>query len=155
MNNREKVLYGPQQAQDLELVILLNRAVNLHNRHAAEVFRKHGLTTMQFAVLEALYHKGDLKVGEIVEKILATGGNMTVVLNNLEREDMIARSVHPQDSRSWLIAITEKGRKKIEDIFPEYLEVVRTFFSVLPEGEKSATIRSLKRFLDQEFLKKG
>ena len=155
MNNRREALYGPQHAQDLELVVVLNRAANLHNRHATEVFRKHGLTTMQFAVLEALYHKGDLKVGEIVEKILATGGNMTVVLNNLEREGMVVRCAHPQDSRSWLISITEKGKRKIEDIFPEYLEIIQTFFSVLPEEEKSAVVRSLKKLIGQELSRGG
>lgn len=149
MNKRE-ALYGHAHAQDLELVITLNRAANGHNRRAAEVFRRHGLTTMQFAVLEVLYHRGDLKIGEIIAKILSTGGNMTVVVNNLERDGMVARRVHPEDSRASLISITDRGRGKIEALFPEYLEVIGTFFRALSEKEKDVVAQSLRRVIRQD-----
>jgi len=41
--------------------------------------------------MEALYHLGDLKICEIIEKTLSTSGNMTVVIRNLEKESYITR----------------------------------------------------------------
>ena len=63
MTTRKRILYGPEHAQDLKMVIALSRAVNAHSKAALEVFRKYGLTTAQFAVLEVLFHKGPLKIG--------------------------------------------------------------------------------------------
>lgn len=59
-----------------------------------------GLTSSQFAVLEALYNKGDLKICEIIEKILTTSGNITVVIKNLEKEEFISKYPDPEDKRS-------------------------------------------------------
>ena len=49
-------------------LIAMHRIVNELDRRTAAIARKYGLTLPQFAVLEALYHKGDLSVGELKER---------------------------------------------------------------------------------------
>ncbi|NRT71882.1 DNA-binding MarR family transcriptional regulator [Clostridium beijerinckii] len=61
-------------------------------------------------MLEVLYHKGDLRVGEILEKTLSTGGNMTVIIDNLAKDNLIERRPDPKDMRASLISISEKGK---------------------------------------------
>ncbi|NRT87461.1 DNA-binding MarR family transcriptional regulator [Clostridium beijerinckii] len=57
-----------------------------------------------------LYHKGDLRVSEILEKTLSTGGNMTVVIDNLAKDNLIERRPNPKDRRASLISLSEKGK---------------------------------------------
>ncbi len=44
-----------------------------------------GLTESQFGVLDSLFHLGPMKQKEIGKKILKSGGNITMVINNLEK----------------------------------------------------------------------
>jgi len=145
----KKALFGQESVIDLRMVIGLNRSTNLLGRRAGPIFRKHGLTTMQFAVLEALYHKGDLKIGEIIEKVLTTSGNMTVVINNLEREGLVDKRPAPTDSRAFIISLTESGRARMEAVFPEYLADMRNTMSALTDDEKQAVVLALKKLCGQ------
>ncbi len=147
METRKRILYGPEHTPDLKLVIALSRAVNAHNRAALEVFRKHGLTMAQFAVLEVLHHKGPMKIGEISEKILSTSGNMTVVIQNMERDGLIECCKHPRDNRARLIVITDNGAKKLQNLFPEYLEAMTRVFSPVAGEEKQIIAQALKKIL--------
>ncbi|MCR1955016.1 MarR family transcriptional regulator [Clostridioides mangenotii] len=137
--------YGKENDLNLKTLIALTRSTNKLNRRSNTVFRNHGLSTMQFAVLEVLYHKGDLRIGEIIEKILATGGNMTVVINNLVKEGMVEKYTDPKDSRSNIIHITDKGKSKIEEIFPEHLLDLDDFLKNISSEEKHKLIDILKK----------
>ena len=64
-------------------LIAMHRIVNELDRRTA-IARKYGLTLPQFAVLEALYHKGDLSVGELKESVLSTDGTIPVVTRHLK-----------------------------------------------------------------------
>ncbi|MGL4453137.1 MAG: MarR family winged helix-turn-helix transcriptional regulator, partial [Sarcina sp.] len=93
----------------LSAFIALKRANQYITKKEMVTIRETGLTMSQFAVLEILYSKGDLTVGEIINGVLSTSGNMTVVLKNLEKEDYIKKYKGPQDKRSYIVTLTEKG----------------------------------------------
>jgi MarR family 2-MHQ and catechol resistance regulon transcriptional repressor len=137
--------YGEKNDLNLKTLIAVTRSANKLNRRSNTIFRNHGLSTMQFAVLEVLYHKGDLRIGEIIEKILATGGNMTVVINNLVKEGMVEKCTDPNDSRSNIIHLTDKGKDKIEEIFPEHLLDLNEFLKDISFEEKHILIDILKK----------
>lgn len=141
----KKKEYGEKNSLNLKTIIALNRSNNLINKKSNTLFKSHGLTTMQFAVLEVLYHKGDLKIGEIIEKILATGGNMTVVIQNLLKEGMVEKHYAPDDQRASVIKITQKGKAKIEEIFPKHLELLETQLQVFSKEEKENLIQLLRK----------
>ncbi len=144
MKVRNRLPYGEKHEVNLKTVIALNRATNHLNRRAAAVFRRHGLTLMQFAVLEILYHRGALAVGEITRRILATGGNMTVVLKNLMKEGLITRCASFSDNRVAIVSLTARGAAKMEQLFPEYLEDLDDFLNCLPDAEKRALTTTLR-----------
>ena len=127
--DNEKNTYGELVDLNLKALIALSRCTqNVHKREYKTI-KEGGLTVSQFAVLEILYHKGDLKVCEIIDKILSTGGNMTVVIDNLVKENLVKRCTDPKDRRVNLISITEEGRNLISDIFPKHLENINEIFS--------------------------
>jgi len=139
--------YGELNDLNLKALIALSRCTqNVHKREYKTI-KEGGLTVSQFAVLEVLYHKGDLRVCEIIDKILSTGGNMTVVIDNLVKENLVKRCIDPKDRRVNLISITEEGRNLISEIFPKHLENINEIFSVLTAEEKKNLISLLKKLL--------
>ena len=76
---------SPQRLALLTYVKLM-RAANSARSLAARSLQDMGLTLTQFAVLEALYHVGPMSLSEVARKVLTTGGNLTMVAGNLEKQ---------------------------------------------------------------------
>jgi len=115
------------------------------NRHLAEA----NLTVSQFGTLEVLLHLGPLNQRAIGEKLLKSGGNITMVIDNLERLNYVSRKPDPEDRRAVLIHLTPEGKSFIEEFFPKHLEKIKEEFSVLSEGEKK-TLANLCRKLGKK-----
>lgn len=131
---------------NLSTLIAFTRAEHkIHNLEYSSI-KKSGLTISQFGVLEALYSKGDLRICEIIEKILTTSGNITVVIKNLEKEGLVKRNPDSLDKRSTIISITDKGKNIIEEILPEHIKNINDIFSVLTDEEKILLKSILKKF---------
>ena len=73
---------------NLKLFLILNRCGLSVNKNIYPIFKKENITESQFYVLELLYHKGDMKIKEILEKTFSTGGTMTVIIENLLKEEL-------------------------------------------------------------------
>jgi len=144
MDNK-KISYGELSDLNLKTLIALSRATNSVHRREYKTIKEGGLTVSQFSVLEVLYHKGALKVQEIIEKTLSTGGNMTVVIENLVKDDLVMRFKDPEDKRVNLISITNKGKALIDSIFPSHIENINEIFNVLTEEEKKSLIAISKK----------
>ena len=99
----------------------------------------------QFTVLEALYHKGSMNINEIIKAVLSSSGNMTVVISNLEKLELITKCINPDDKRSSLITISEKGREIIEEIFPLHLKDLQEVFQTLSSEDKEMLLATLKK----------
>lgn len=129
----------------LNAFIKLMRSVeslnNRLNRHLAEA----DLTVSQFGVLEVLHHLGPLNQRTIGEKLLKSGGNITMVIDNLEKCGHVKRENDPNDRRAVLIHLTDKGKTFIADFFPRHLGKIKEEFSVLSEEEKKELARLCKK----------
>lgn len=101
------------------------------HRHLAD----HGLTTSQFGALEALYHKGPLCQREIGLKILKTSGNMTTVIDNLEKRELVVRVKDLADRRRISVELTPAGFDLIDTVFPIHAEIAEQAFAVMGPGE--------------------
>lgn len=114
---------------------------NRLNRHLAEA----DLTLSQFGTLEVLHHLGPLNQRSIGEKLLKSGGNITMVIDNLEKCGHVKRKRDPKDRRAVLIHLTPQGKEFIEDFFPKHLEKIKEEFSVLTEEEKDTLAEICKK----------
>ncbi|GAB6108076.1 MarR family transcriptional regulator [Fusibacter bizertensis] len=108
-------------------------------------FGNYDLTIAQFGVLETLYHLGDLKICELIDKTLSTSGNMTVVIRNLEKEGLIERHVKAEDRRAFVIGLTDEGSRLIKEVFDAHLAVLEGFFINLDQDEKQLLQKMLKK----------
>ncbi len=131
---------------ELSTLVVFTRAEHVIHKKEFETVKRSGLTPAQFGVLEALYNKGDLQICELIEKILTTSGNITVVIKNLERDRLVKRNPDPKDKRSWIISLTDEGKQVIESILPDHIQNIRNIFDILTDEEKMTLKTILKKF---------
>lgn len=94
------------------------------------------LTISQFGVLEALYHKGPLCQKDIAAKILKSTGNITLVIDNLEKQRLVRRERDTEDRRYLTIHLTETGAALIADVFAAVEKSIVSEMASLTESEQ-------------------
>ena len=77
----------------------------------------HGLTPTQLGVLEAILHLGPLTQRQLSRKVLTSAGNMTDVIDKLERRRLVHRERSETDRRAIVVDLTEEGRTLISRLF--------------------------------------
>ena len=122
---------------------LIRSAESLSSRINLEL-SEYGLTESQFGVLDALLHLGPMKHKEIGKKILKSGGNITMVINNLERRELVQRKRGEQDKRQFIIHLTSKGKNKILDTLPHISKSIKKHFEILNKEEQKELQRLCK-----------
>jgi len=104
----------------LQTFTKLIRAAETVTAKAHSRLPEYDLTISQFGVLEALLHLGPLCQKDIAAKILKSTGNITQVIDNLEKRKLVVRRQNNEDRRYYNIHLTGKGRSFITAIFPEH-----------------------------------
>jgi MarR family 2-MHQ and catechol resistance regulon transcriptional repressor len=135
-----------KEVQALNAYINLFRAVDSLAARANARLEVAGLTNGQFGVLEALLHLGPLCQRELGEKLLRTGGNITLVVDNLEREGLVRRERSRRDRRLVNVQLTPKGEKLIRKVFPGHARAIASEMGHLTHTEQ-AWLRRLCRKL--------
>jgi MarR family 2-MHQ and catechol resistance regulon transcriptional repressor len=124
------------EMRTLDTFIKLTRCTNSLLARLAERNSIGELTYSQFAVLEALYHIGPMSAGEVSQKILKSGGNLTLVIDNLERDGLVRRERDGKDRRVIHVHLTEAGKRKVEAVLPGHVAALVDEFKVLSAGEQ-------------------
>lgn len=137
--------YGDEIDLALSLWVKLARAYASFNKHTMKDIAGFGVTQAQFGVLECLGHLGPLTLGELTKKMLVSGGNMTVVVNNLERGGYVIRTKDVKDRRVMRIRLSPKGKESFDTIFVKHAEFVRKTASVLTPDEQKELGSLLKK----------
>jgi MarR family 2-MHQ and catechol resistance regulon transcriptional repressor len=99
-----------------------------------------------FAVLEALLHKGPLPVNEIGKKVLLTSGSITVAVDRLETKRFVERRAHGTDRRARVVHLTKEGRKVITRAYADHAaDMERLASASLTRAERKTLIGLLKK----------
>jgi MarR family 2-MHQ and catechol resistance regulon transcriptional repressor len=126
----------PREERALSAYVKLARAANAALVYARASFDDSGLTPSQFAVLEALFHVGPLCLGDLARRILTSGGNLTLVVDNLEKRGLVKRQQQNPDKRFVLATITPAGRTLIAKIFPDHSRRIAEIMGRLNSAEQ-------------------
>src|SRR3989440_11257754 len=135
----------PQKDPALELFVVLWRASNWVSAYAERDARCHGLNPTEFAILEALYHKGPLPLQQIGEKVLISSGNITYAVDKLEQKQLLVRKPAAHDRRVIFAELTPQGQELLETLFPQHAEVIRAAVSSLSPEEQIQAIQLLRK----------
>lgn len=99
-----------------------------------------------FAVLEALLHKGPLPVNEIGRKVLLTSGSITVAVDRLETKGLVERRASGTDRRARIVHLTKEGRRLIERAYAKHAaDMEQIAAASLTTPERATLIRLLKK----------
>ncbi len=137
--------YGRKIDAALGMWVKLARAHSTMAKLTDENIRSFGLTTPQFGVLECLGHLGPMTIGELCRKQLVSGGNMTVVVDNLATSGLVERIPSKDDRRAIVVRLTAKGKKLFRDIFIQHAKFITSATGVLTEGEQEQLGDLLKK----------
>ncbi|WP_339230175.1 MarR family transcriptional regulator [Oceanobacillus sp. FSL K6-2867] len=128
----------------LKAYVVLMKAYKSIEERIKKDISSHGMRTSDFAILEALYHKGKQTIRQISEAVLINTGSITYVIDKLENKELLERSNCKDDRRVVYIQLTEQGRQLMENIFPKHQKVIEDLFDGISEEEKKTIIHVLK-----------
>jgi len=125
-----------EEVAALDVFIKLMRAANSVMGRVDSQLAKEGLTASQFGTLESLYHLGPLCQRDLGRKLLKSGGNITVVIDNLEKRGLVRRERDTEDRRFITVHLTESGQALIREVFPRQLARIVERMAALTDTEK-------------------
>nr|WP_208296304.1 MarR family transcriptional regulator [Telluria antibiotica] len=111
-----------------------------------------GITLPRFDLMAQLErHPDGLRMGELSKRMMVTGGNVTGIADQLERERLVVRVPDPQDGRAFMVKLTPRGRKTFAEMAAVHEEWVADLFRDIPATDKAAMIAlldTMKRHLN-------
>lgn len=128
----------------LNTFIKLIRSGNTLSSGINLILAKNSLTESQYNLLDALYHLGCLTQKELGKKLLKSGGNITMVIDNLEKQGLVERISGEKDRRTYTVHLTVKGKNKIKSVLPGIVKFIKNEMNILTENEQLEVQRLCK-----------
>jgi MarR family transcriptional regulator, 2-MHQ and catechol-resistance regulon repressor len=125
--------------------LVMMKAMQAITRYALANLEKTGLGLSDFAVLEALLHKGPLPVNVIGPKVNLTPGSISVAVDRLVTKGLVSRAESSQDRRVRIVALTPRGKSVITPIFRAHVSTLEKVFAGLSRDEIRRLEEQLKR----------
>ena len=130
----------------VHVFLVLWKAASAVHAYAEKSILELEMCGSDFAVLEALLHKGPLPVNEIGKKVLLTSGSITVAVDRLETKGFVERRAHGTDRRARVVHLTKEGRKLITRAYADHAaDLERLTSASLTRAERGTLIRLLKK----------
>lgn len=134
-----------REATGIYLWNVLMKAHHALREVALRSIENTGMCFSDFAVLEALLHKGPMAVNAIGAKVHLTSGSITTAVDRLESRGLVARQNDAADRRTRIVVLTDEGRKQIEAMFAAHEADMNRAMDVIPAAERMELIGLLKR----------
>jgi MarR family 2-MHQ and catechol resistance regulon transcriptional repressor len=128
----------------LKLWVVLSRAYASVYAHATAHAAEHGLSLTEFAILEILYHRGRMVLGDIQRRILVSSGGITFLVDRLADKGLVVRQECLEDRRAKWVSLTREGNRLIRDIFPSHARALAHAMHGLNEDEQAEAARLLR-----------
>ena len=106
------------EKQSLRLWLHIFSCAGVVERRIQNRFRERFSTTLpRFDVLAALQRAGKpISMGALSDLLLATGGNVTGIINRLQKDNLVVRTKDPGDARSHIVALSDLGHKYFAEL---------------------------------------
>jgi MarR family 2-MHQ and catechol resistance regulon transcriptional repressor len=114
-------------------------------RHAERSIEALDMCLSDFAILEALLHKGPQSVRDLGRRVELTSGSMTTAIDRLETRGLVTRADHATDRRTWVIHLTPAGTALISKVFAGHEQAMERAMRGLSKSDRVALTNLLKR----------
>ena len=133
------------EASPIHAWLVLWKSARAVEAYAHASIRELRLGLSDFAVLEALLHKGPLLANEIGKRVLLTSGSVTAAIDRLARQELVERRSDPADRRACFVHLTPKGRNLIRKAFARHETDIDELMQVLGSKERAQLVESLRK----------
>jgi DNA-binding MarR family transcriptional regulator len=130
---------------EIMLWIRLATTFNLVYQEIKHQISRDKLTVPQLDIISCLGRTGGLPLSELAERLLVSGGNITGIIDRLERDGYVYRARDDHDRRVVRALLTEKGDELYEAFLPRYKEIVTEINKGLSPQERKDLQRLLKK----------
>ena len=143
LGHEARVQQGDHEALKLWLR-MLSCVTEIESEIRTRLRERLGISLGRFDYLAQLHrHPDGLKMGELSRCLMVTGGNVTSLTDELERDGLVVRQRNAGDRRAWMLRLTPEGRRSFEAMAREHEGWILELFS----GLDAATVRQLHRHL--------
>jgi DNA-binding MarR family transcriptional regulator len=129
---------------------LLDAAESVMRDHMNPLFAEAGLLPGEFDVLATLRRSGEpylLSPTRLYEAVMISSGGMTNRLDRLERAGLVERRPDPSDRRGKLIALTDSGKRVIDETIGRHVANEERLLSVLTAAEQEKLNSLLRKLI--------
>lgn len=134
-----------RKTESLKTYVAMKRTINEIEAETRKFIAKYKLNLNEFAVLEILFHKGEMATQELKEGILIANSSTTYIVDKLCQKGYVSREFSEQDRRVIHVKLTEQGEALMKTIFPLHAEQLNTRFDRLSEQEITTIRQILKK----------
>ncbi|MEO7360916.1 MAG: MarR family transcriptional regulator, partial [Gemmatimonadaceae bacterium] len=134
-----------EQQRALQFWVKLSRAHNAISARASTDVARHGLTIAEFGILEALYHRGPMLLGEVQKRILVSSGGITFLVDRLTAKGLVERRQCDSDRRARYATLTPMGERLVADVFPQHADAIVEAMSGLDAQELDEACRLMRK----------
>ena len=127
---------SPKEIRALDAYIKLTRAAESLNARLGQRGTHRQLTPSQFGVLETLLHLGPMCQTDISNRLLKSTGNITLVIDNLEKRGLVRRERDAVDRRYLTVYLTDAGTTLIVKTFADVEAAIVAEMAVLEPQEQ-------------------
>jgi DNA-binding MarR family transcriptional regulator len=137
--------------ESLRLWLRLLTCSHLIETHVRKALATQFKTTLpRFDLMAQLERAPDgLQMGELSRRMLVTGGNVTGIVDQLERSGSIVRTEDPQDRRAYRVKLTKEGRRLFLQMAAAHETWIVKLFSGIAKREQRALSESLSHLRAQ------
>lgn len=136
---------GKESNSAIHIWLVLWKSTRAVEAYAHKSIQNLGLGLTDFAVLEALLHKGPLLISALGTKVLLTSGSITTAVDRLERQGFVVRQDDPTDRRARYVHLTPKGERIITKAFSKHSVDIDVLMSTLSNSEREQLSSSLRK----------
>ena len=137
--------YPERETRALALWVALTRAQDSVAQHSQADIARHGITPGEFGILELIYHKGPMFLGEVQKRVLVSSGGVTYLVDRLVERGLLERRECNADRRARYAALTRKGRALLKQIFPVHAAAIAEAVAGLTAEEQKQARNLLKK----------
>ena len=115
---------------------LLSATTRIEDTIRQRLREQFGITLPRFDLMAQLEREREgLSMGELSRRMMVTGGNVTTIVDQLEKEQLVTRTMQPGDRRSFTVRLTPAGRKTFAAMAAAHEAWVVELFGPLSERQ--------------------
>jgi DNA-binding MarR family transcriptional regulator len=125
---------------------MLSCTVCIENHVRGRLRHEFATTLPRFDLMAQLErHPDGLRMSELSKRLMVSGGNITGITDQLEREKLVARTLNREDRRTITVKLTETGLKRFREMAASHEQWIIELLGGLNQEDKQVMLGMLRK----------